>query len=57
MARCSQDIQEHINTLKTPEEAHTVDHEDHTLFTHAHDEQLLLWTQRYGRACMPWDVM
>ena len=45
--RCLQDIQDHINTLKTPDEAPTVDHEDHTLFTHAHDEQLLLWMQRH----------
>lgn len=38
---------ERIDALKSPEEPVNRDHESHELFKEEHDEQLVMWTQRY----------
>lgn len=45
--RCLLEVQERIGSLKALTEIESRDHEDHELFKYEHDEQLLLWKQRY----------
>lgn len=40
------DVNEHIESLKLPNEPPNSEHENHELFKQEHDEQLLLWMQR-----------
>lgn len=45
--RCLKDVNDRIESLKQPGETDKAQYDDHTLFRQEHDEQLLLWTQRY----------
>ena len=41
------EVNERIDMLRSPSEVDSRDHEDHVTFRQEHDEQLLLWMQRY----------
>ena len=49
--RCLVEVNERIESLKQPDERDDQPYDDHALFKQEHDEQLLLWTQRYGKEC------
>ena len=47
--RCLTEVNERIESLKQPDERDNQPYDDHALFKQEHDEQLLVWTQRYVR--------
>ena len=55
--RCLKDVNDRIETLKQPGETDEQKYDDHTLFRQEYDEQLLLWTQRYGFGLIYWYII